>query len=196
MTESRAEIEARIRNQVRSNFKKESPENGTYKFVVTSTSKLDQPSKGDKDGNGAGCPTVAMRVAPIDAEGVPQAQYETTVWLTLPTINTAIEGHTVDSTTLSKFTATMSAVAPERVPYVPAKNPDGTWDNTPGTKAARQNAQVEASVLAYEILEGTFKLEDREFYANTKKAEGKDGYYLNSLRSELKPGETLTNGSN
>lgn len=196
MAETRSEIEQRIRNQVRGNFKKESPENGTYRFTVLSTQLLEQPSKGDRDGNGAGCRTMAIRVAPVGEDGTPAAQYETTVWATIPLVNDAIENHTVDSKTVSTFTSQMAAMVPERVPYVPAKLPNGEWDNTPQTKAARTNAQIEASVLATEILDGTFKLDDHTFYANTKKAEGKDGYYLNSLRSDLKPGEkvgSLTN---
>jgi hypothetical protein len=195
MAETRAEIEARIKNQARRAFKKEAPPEGKHQFVVTGTSLLDQPSKGDKDGNGAGCRTLAIRVAPLGVEndlGTVQSAYETTIWATIPLVNEEIEGHTVDGTTTSKFTAQMSAMVPARVPYVPAKLADGSWDNTPQTKAARTNAQIEASVLATEILDGTFKLDDQTFYGTTKNAPAdKGGYYVNGLSSELKPGEKL-----
>ncbi len=195
MAETREQIEARIKNQARRAFKKQAPPEGKHQFVVTGTSILEQPSKGDKDGNGAGCKTLAIRVAPLAVENdlnSVQSAYETTIWATLPIVNETIEGHTVDATTTSKFTAQMSAMVPDRVPYVPAKNPDGSWDNTPATKAARQNAQVEASVLATEIEDGTFKLDDATFYGTTKNApEDKGGYYVNGLSSELKPGEKL-----
>lgn len=193
--ETREQIEQRVRNQVRKTFTKQAPADGIYQFVVTSTAKLENPSRGDREGKGAGCPTVAMRVAPLAIEGDRSSvkmQYETTVWLTLPVLNPDIENHIVDDTTSNKFKNIMAAVAPDRVPYVAAKNPDGTWDNSKATKERQLQARIDAEILAAEINEGTFNLDDLVFYATAKKAEGKDGYYVNGLRSELAPGETLS----
>lgn len=192
VTETRAEIEARVRKQVRGNFKKEAPADGLHQFVVTGTTVLENPSRGDKDGNGAGCPTLAIRVAPLAVEDdirTVQPSMETTIWPTLPLRNSAIEGHTVDSKTENKWTNQISALFPNLVPFVPAKTASGEWDNTPETKAARNEARVEAILIANQIINGETSLVDMTFYAITKKREDGDGYFVNDMRSELKPGE-------
>lgn len=192
--ETRADIEKRIRNAVRKNFTREVPPEGLYQFVITSARVMEQPSKGDKDGNGAGCKTIAVNVAPLatadDLSSV-QPQFETVIWATVPTVNPDIEGHTVDANTTSKWTALMAAFVPDRVPFVSAKLPNGEWDNTPETKAKRINAQIEATVLATEILEGSFKLGDLLAYGTAKPGTGEGRYFVNSLTSELKPGQKL-----
>ncbi len=191
--ETRQQIEERIKNSARRAFQKAAPADGVYKFKVTKQNILEQPSKGDKDGKGAGCITVALTVAPLrdpeDSNSVAY-EYETTKWLTLNIVNPAVENHTVDSTTDNKTTADLSAMVPDRVPHVSLKLPSGEWDNTPATKAAKNNAIIEAAVVSTEIAAGDLDLTDSYFVANTKK--GEKGYFLNSMRAELRAGEQFT----
>jgi hypothetical protein len=193
--ESRSEIEARIKATARRAFKKLAPVDGTYAFAVTGVNKMEQPAKGDADGNGAGCISLAVRVAPMKTPGdlgTVQNHLEATIWLNLPIVNPDVEGHTVDQTTTNKSTSLLSAFAPDRVPYVSKKNPDGTWDNSKETKARIQAAQVEAAVYATEIAENPDLLKDVTFVATTKQAPAdKGGYYLNGITPELTSGKSF-----
>lgn len=191
--ETPEEIQERVAKEaaLRGNFKKAVPVDATYEFITTSQQLMDTPARGDKNGIGAGCPQIAVRVAPTD-DGVPAMQFETTKWVILPLRNKDIENHKVDPKVTRDFVYFAQALAPERVQYVAAKLPDGSWDNTPETKALQAARDEAATQLAREIAAGTFTFEDARFFGDTKAApKDKGGYYVNSVSSELQPGKKV-----
>lgn len=186
------EIKDRQRQKVRENFRTVVPVNATMQFVVVGEGLLDQPSRGDNAGNGAGCPTYRVGVAPLAVENdiaSAQHQYTQSFFITLPLVNKDIEGHEVDKKTLSKAIRNLQAIVPARVKYVDRGTPDA-WKNDKDTKRAIRAQEMEAKLVSAELARGDLKLEGCVFYADTVAKNSGDGYFLNSMSAELQSGKT------
>lgn len=193
--ESREQIEARVSKSVRRSHTSVVPVDGTYAFAITGERLMskDNLSQGDKNGHGEGCRQIAVQVAPLEDPtdaGSARNDMEQTIWVTLAVPNTDIPNHKVSDKALSDMTRELVSLSDGRVPFVNKKNEDGTWNNSEETKVETISQQVEATLLANEIIgaaKGVKKLAGNIFYASTTRKTGaKGGYFING-RSTIEP---------
>lgn len=193
--ETREQIEARVSKSVRRSHTAVVPNDGTYAFAITGENLMakDNLSQGDKHGHGEGCRQVAVKVAPLEDPtdaGSARNDMEQTIWVTLAVPNRDIPNHKVSDKALSDMTREFVSLSDGRVPYVNKKAADGSWDNSEEKKAEVINQQVEATLLANEIIgaaKGVKKLVGNIFYATTvRKTGAKGGYFINN-RTTIEP---------